>query len=44
MPTERSADELKHSRAVREMAKSLQPAEPREGKRKWLNRSVAAKA
>ena len=33
------------SRAVREMAKSLQPAEPREGKRKkWLNRSVAAKA
>jgi pilus assembly protein CpaE len=33
------------SRAVREMAKSLQPAEPREGKRKkWLNRSMAAKA
>jgi pilus assembly protein CpaE len=33
------------SRAVREMAKSLQPAEPRESRRKsWRSRSVAAKA
>jgi pilus assembly protein CpaE len=32
------------SRAVREMAKSLQPAEPREGKRKWLTRSATVKA
>ena len=33
------------SRALREMAKSLQPAEPRESRRKsWRNRSVAAKA
>jgi pilus assembly protein CpaE len=33
------------SRAVREMAKSLQPAEPRESKRKsWRHRTVAAKA
>jgi pilus assembly protein CpaE len=33
------------SRALREMAKSLQPAEPRESKRKsWRNRSLATKA